>query len=437
MQNKFINRLQKIDNYQEKKYLIAISGGLDSIVISYLFYISGLNFELAHCNFKLRGKESDDDQNFVEKFAKKYNIPLHIKICDAKKNKEKNTQIAARNLRYEWFDQLKEKNNFDFIVTAHHLNDSIETFFINLQRSTGLKGLLGIPENQKHIRPLLDFTRNEIEKFAKENSLDWREDSSNASNKYLRNKIRHQIIPKFIEINPSFEKSMKQTMDLLSSSNDIIKDWYQAKYDELIQMENDYYVLSLTKLKKIKHQNQFLYYWLSEYGFTDWTAIYDLPNSQTGKFVQNDKYQLTKHGNKLILNQKQEQNNKKHYQINQLDDFNLLPFGIKYVLNDTNDIDINQIKKAIKNETYLDFDKLKFPLTIRKWQAGDYFYPLGMKGKKKKLSDFFKDEKISLPEKENIWILTDNKNIVWVVGKRTDNRYRITENTKKILKITF
>ncbi len=436
MHDRFIQRLKKIDNYQTKKYLIAISGGLDSIVLAYLFYRSGLNFELAHCNFKLRKKESDDDQRFVENFAKKYKIPLHTKICDAKKNEEKNTQIAARNLRYEWFDQLKEKYHFDYIVTAHHLNDSIETFFINLQRSTGLKGLLGIQETQKFLRPLLDFTRTEIEKFAKENQLKWREDSSNASDKYLRNKIRHQIIPKFIEINPAFEKNVSKTIKRLTESNEIIQEWFENNYKKLVEIEGNIQKINIDKLLKIKHINQFLYEWLSLYDFSDWKAINELLQAQTGKFVATDKYQLLKHGNYLILHPKLNNNKQKTYLINRLENFQYLPFNINYELLNKNEIDFERIKKAKPNEIYIDYDKIKFPLILRKWQAGDYFYPFGMKGKKK-LSDYFKDEKLSLFEKENIWLLCDNKNIIWVVGKRPDNRFRITENTKKILKITF
>ena len=431
VEKKFLDSLSKIPAFEKKKFLVAVSGGLDSMVLSHLFHKYHLDFEWAHCNFKLRGKESDDDEIFIRKTAESLQIPLHINICPVDKNQ--NTQLAARKNRYKWFEQLKNRFSFDYIVTAHHFNDATETFFINLLRGSGIKGLTGIPQNNSIIRPLLWVTREEIANYAKKNNITWREDSSNRSDKYLRNKIRRHLMPVLKEISPDYEKAFAKSMRFLKEDREIIEEWFDLYKKNLIVREGDTERLSISGWRLMKHPRQFLYHWLSPYHFSDWDSIYSLPGAQTGKFIENKDYTLVKHGDYLILAKKQNEKKDSFF-------FHTLPAQIEFPqafgfqLLKKEEIDMNKIKSAGKNTVYIDFDKVKFPLIIRKKQKGDYFYPLGMKGKKK-LSDFFKDEKLSLPEKEKIWLFCDANNIMWISGKRLDDRYKINKNTKKILKI--
>lgn len=422
--------LQKIPHWEHKKYLLAISGGIDSMVLTTLFDQLGLQYEWAHCNFKLRGVESDRDQAFVENYAQKHRIPLHLNVCDLSQSQE-NIQIAARMARYDWFTILQQSKNFDYIVTGHHLDDSLETFFINLQRGTGLKGLLGIRDNDKILRPLLNINRKAIREYARIYQLNWREDSSNASEKYKRNFIRHQIIPKLTENQPAFYHNFLKTLNFLQQNQAITEAWFEREYQTLIIKNKEFYLLDLQKFKTVNQKELFLFNWLSPFGFTDIKAALNLLTGQTGKEIFSPAYRLTKQGEYLILQPIQEKNTKT-YEISDLVSEIDQPVSLKMTLFDRNKIEKKVFLSAKKNEVYIDYDLLKFPLTIRKWQAGDYFYPLGMSGKKK-ISDYLKDEKIALPEKEKIWLLCNQNKIIWVIGMRLDNRYKITDKTKHIL----
>jgi len=433
MLSKFKHNIQKIPDYQQKKFLLTISGGVDSVVLSDVFKKLNLDFELAHCNFKLRGEESDTDQVFVEKWAKQLNIPLHINVCDLSQNNNENTQIAARNARYEWFFDLQKKHKFDYIVTGHHLDDSLETFFINLMRATGLKGLLGINDSQNIIRPLNTFTRKEILEYAKKENLKWREDSSNASDKYQRNFIRHHIIPKFLEVQPQFYGNFQKTLQHLQQSQQVVNSWFEEKKQQLIHKQDQSERLSIPKLNQLTAAELFLFHWLSPFGFKDWKAVNQLLQAQSGKEIYSPSHRLTKYGAELILEKKKSATKEKSYIIEKSCQEILKPFLLKIKQLDRKSLKDTDFRNASKNEVFMDLDKLSFPLSIRKWQAGDYFYPFGMKGKKK-LSDYFKDEKMTPSEKEKIWLICDaKKNIVWIAGKRLDNRYSITEKTKNIL----
>jgi len=432
VEKKFLAGLSKIPNYKDKKYLLAISGGVDSVVLAFLMNKHKLNVHLAHCNFKLRAKESDEDEYFVKNLANSLNLPLHLKKCKVSTNQ--NTQLAAREMRYEWFEQIQKDFSFDYILTAHHLNDAIETFFINLFRGSGLKGLSGIPENDTYLRPLLNIKRQEILSFAQENQLKWREDSSNASQKYLRNQIRHSLIPEIKKLTPHFEHSMEQTFSHLQEANSIIKEWFGDKKKELIQIKQENEILDIEALNKMKNPQAFLYYWLNPYQFSDWKSINALPTAQTGKRIENKNYFLLKQGKKIILSTKTEEKEISPYVYHELPSQINQPIPMSFEVLDKKDISMEEIINQEKNIVYIDYDKITFPIILRKKQEGDSFYPLGMKGKKK-LSDFYKDEKISLPEKEKIWLFCDTKNIIWVSGKRLDERYKISENTKRILKI--
>ncbi len=433
VEKKFLNRMKQIPDYSGKKYLLALSGGIDSMVLAHLLHKNNLNVELAHCNFGLRGKESELDQAFVENFAKELNIPIHINPCPV--NTNDNTQLAARRLRYQWFQHLKEKHKFDYILTAHHLNDAIETFFINLFRGTGIQGLSGIPETPNYRRPLLDITREEIMEFAIENRVKWREDSSNASDKYVRNKIRHQLIPKIKEMNPDFEQNIQKTFHHLQDTQSIIKEWFEDRKEKLVKKNGNDEILNIQDWISTPNKNQFLYHWLKNHNFSDWESIYELPFAQTGKFIENQNHILLKHGENLILGPKTKKE-ETIFVFESIPNTIQEPVAAAFDIINKEEVSLNQMKETKNSSVFIDFDKIQFPLILRKKKDGDYFFPLGMKGKKK-LSDYFKDEKISLIEKEKIWLFCDNKNIIWISGKRLDDRYKVNDETKKILKITL
>lgn len=429
-----IHIAQNFPFFNEKKLILATSGGLDSMVLLHLF--QQLNFEIAiaHCNFQLRGIESFGDQNFVQEYADTNKIPVFITQFDtiAFANDYKlSTQVAARELRYNWFYELLETKNYDFILTAHHADDNLETFLINLSRGTGLEGLTGIPQqNDKIVRPLLLFSRQEIEGYAKENSIKWREDSSNASDKYLRNKIRHHLVPILKELNPNFIASFQKTQSYLQESQDMVDDAAIMVYQQVAKEEGDTIHFDLKKLKQLPNFRSYLFQWLKEFGFTAWEDIYDLAESQTGKKVYSSNYLLLKNRDFLILSPLNQSNVEEEFVIeeNQAD----VNFPIKLSFCKADDI------SNLSNTTiFVDADKLKFPLVLRKWKEGDSFSPFGMNGKTKKVSKFFKDEKLSLIEKDTTWILCSDNQIIWIVGIRQDERFKIENTTQHILKIAL
>ena len=418
-----------------KRLLLAVSGGVDSMVLVNLFKQLNYDIGVAHCNFQLRENESDADESFVVVVCKSYSIPIpvYIKKFDTKKYSKKkkiSIQIAARELRYNWFYEQLENLKFDYILTAHHLDDALETFIINLSRGTGLDGLIGIPsQNDKIIRPLLPFSREEIEKYAKENNLKWREDSSNASDKYLRNKIRHHIVPVLKEINPNFLDSFQKTQKNLIQAQSIVSDGESIVYQEVAKELKDGTIhFDLKKLLQLPNFDAYLYQWLHQFGFTAWDDIKDLVYAQSGKQVFSENYCLLKNRDYLIVSAKVNEIIFEEYFIEKGQKDVKIPLNISiWKVSDISTTDTNTI--------FVDEDKLLYPLTIRKWQEGDTFYPIGMHGKKK-LSKYFKDEKMSLIDKANQWILCSENHVVWIIGKRQDDRFKITENTTKIVQIT-
>ena len=432
-----------------KKLLVASSGGIDSMVLTHLLSKLDYQISLAHCNFHLRGKESDLDEAFVVQTAKSIQIPHHIISFDTKEYaKEKNIsiQMAARDLRYTWFEKLLQKQDLDFLLTAHHADDNLETFLINFSRGTGLEGLTGIPAiNNKIIRTLLPFSRKEIEQYAKENKISWREDQSNKETKYLRNKLRHELIPLLKELNPSLLESFNKTVDHLDGSNQLVKDRIKELKKEIEIKDGENSKFKIQNLELLNNPKAYLYELLKDYGFTQWEDVLSLLHAQTGKQVVSKTHRLLKHREYLIVSPLSiESNQLKKHKIddsttnikinNSLDNKKDLLLNFQQISNDENHIP--DIKNTSPNIVIIDKDLLKFPLTVRKWDNGDYFYPFGLQGRKK-LSKYFKDEKMSLLEKENIWLLCSKNEIVWVIGKRLDDRYKITNKTKKILKITL
>lgn len=425
---------------KNSKLLIAVSGGVDSVVLSHL--IAQLNFEIsiAHFNFRLRGKDSELDEAFVQNLANKLQADIYVTSYDTQtyaSKKNLSIQMAARELRYAWFNQLIKVHDFDYVLTAHHADDNLETFLINFSRGTGLDGLTGIPEvNEQFVRPLLPFSRNQIELYAKENNLSWREDQSNAETKYLRNKIRHEIIPLLKTLNPSLLESFSHTIDHLKSSQQIISDCMKDLNQQITFVENGLIKYDIEQLKKLSNPKAYLFELLKNYGFTEWHDVLNLLEAQPGKQVFSKTHRLLKDRAFLILTEISENTAPKaSFKIDASDDKISLEAYDLILKEVPNPYDFTE--KLSNNEKqciYTDKSLLIFPLTVRKWQKGDYFYPLGMGGKKK-LSKFFKDEKLSILDKENIWVLCSDDKIVWVMNQRQDDRFKINKNTKKTLKI--
>ena len=419
---------------KKSKLLIAISGGVDSVVLTHLSHKEGLQISLAHCNFNLRGDESDDDEDFVEELSENLDLEVFIQRFDttqyAKDNK-RSIQMAARELRYNWFLELAEQLKFDYILTAHHADDNLETFLINFTRGTGLEGLTGIPEvNGKFVRPLLPFSSQEIEAYAKTNAIKWRDDSSNASVKYLRNKLRHEVVPILKEINPSLLQSFQSTLIHLNDASIIINDSIDTFLNKAIQqIEDDAVIFKISEFQKLNNPKPYLYESLKEFGFTEWNDVLHLLDAETGKQVFSNTHRLIKNRDHLLLSPLKISVSKE-IQIMEDEKSKETAFGM-LTFEDGKTVSDNQ-----PNIIYIDKDKVNYPLTLRKKKEGDMFFPLGMQGKKK-LSKYFKDEKFSLLDKENAWLLCSGDDIVWVINKRADDRFKVTESTNNILKITL
>jgi len=415
-----------------KKLLIAISGGLDSVVLTQLFHSLNFDISLAHCNFHLRGLESDADEEFVKNIGKKLALETFTTGFNTNEYASTNktsTQIAARELRYHWFQELVVKHQFEYVLTAHHADDNLETFLINLSRGTGLEGLTGIPAiNNTIVRPLLIFSREEIEQFANKNRIEWREDQSNASTKYVRNKIRHQIIPILKELNPTVLNSFQKTTANLKGSQQIINDTItQVKKKVISADENGITKLNIAVIQKLSNPKAYLFELLKSYYFTEWNDIENLLSAQSGKHVFSKTHRLLKDRDFLLLTEVPAQKKLSEILITKNTKEIFDPFHLRLE-------NVSEIQQLHENTLFLDADKLTFPLKLRKWEKGDSFYPIGMQGKKK-LSKFFKDEKYSLITKENTWLLCSENQIVWIVGKRQDRKFNATKTSSNILKI--
>ena len=420
-----------------KKVLIAVSGGVDSVVLTYLAEKNkNFSIALAHCNFKLRAEESDTDETFVIALGKQLNIATYTTQFNTEayaKEQKLSIQLAARELRYNWFEELCITHEFDYVFTAHHANDNIETFFINLSRGTGLDGLTGIPEiNGKVVRPLLPFPRAIILSYAKENNIAWREDTSNSSTKYLRNKIRHEIVPKFMELNPNFIETFQKTSDFLGQSQLIIADKTREILGNITQKEGDIVKFNISKLKLLSNPKAYMYQALKGYGFTEWDNVYALLSAQSGKQIRTKSHILLKDRDFLLLLTTEKELKQQSNKI-------LIEKEVKEITKPINLSFKNVLQKSLinKNSICVDHDLLTYPLILRKWKEGDFFYPSGMRGKKK-LSKYFKDEKISVFEKKNIWLLCSSENeVIWIVGKRQDRRFMTSSKTTKQINIVY
>lgn len=435
MIEKFRNHLLNNFSFLEgKKLLLATSGGLDSMVMAHLFCSFSKTIALAHCNFKLRGQESDEDQKFVKEFAEQHSIPFfttQFETSTFAKQHKQSIQVAARDLRYSWFYELVKIEKYDYIITAHQADDVLETFLINLIRGTGLEGLTGIPtQNNLVVRPLLPFSRLQLHEFALANTIAWREDSSNASNYYMRNKIRHELVPTIKEVNPNFLSTFQNTISYLSEAQNLVGDASDLIYKKVVVEEENSIYIDINALKQQTNYKSYLYQWLSKYGFTAWEDLFNLVEAQSGKQVFASEYRIVKNRNQLIVSAINKEDTQIRYYLHENQNEINIPLKLKLSREFTS-------MKSNNSTIFVDENKLVFPLEIRKWKVGDTFRPSGMQGKSKKISKFFKDEKMSILEKETTWLLCSGSEIIWIIGIRQDERFKTTASTTNILQIAL
>ena len=422
----------KLPSIKGSKVLVACSGGLDSRVLLYLISMQDCELAVAHCNYRLRGNQSDADAAFVEDLAKKAQLTYHQKEFDTQKLAEQggnSIQMIARKLRYDWFEELCQQHHYDYVMTAHHADDNLETLLMNLGRGSGIKGLSGIPrQNGRILRPLLDFSRDQIHEYALQQGFRWREDSSNATNDYLRNALRHKVIPALKQELPNLLNKLNETQRHLRQSGAMISTYLQSLENKVYTVTSQGLTFDIEQLLALPNPNAVLYELLAPYGFKDWDSIYSLPTADSGKIIFSQQYKLLKDRGTLELTQMVAPL-EGSFEIVDIYALGPLPIQLEFET-------IERIETLNKNAIIVDADKLSFPLELRKWQEGDRFHPFGMKGSKK-LSDYFIDQKISRTEKEKIWLLCSGSEIVWVVGHRADDRFKVSEETVNILKIKW
>lgn len=418
------------------RILVAVSGGIDSMVMTDLFIRSGYNIGIIHCNFALRGHESDMDEELVRKLATENNLAFHTKKFSTAAYAKKNgisIQMAARELRYAWFEEMRIRNGYDYVAIAHNLNDSTETLLINLTRGTGIAGLVGIkPSFNKIIRPLLFATRNAIEEYCSLKKITYREDRSNSETKYSRNKIRHLVLPVLREINPAAEIAINETAERLSFIYEAVNEYIDEIRAKTASGTGNKTFFYAGRLKQFIKNDGVLFELFRPYGINTSTlqSLKKIITGATGKQVFTRTHRLVKDREKILVSEICDPE-KKSYEINTLKELRTIPL--------IRSITRKKFTSAFKIPTdpmtaCIDLEKISFPLVIRTWKSGDFFYPLGM-SRKKKLSDFLTDRKLSRPDKDSTMVLESEGKIVWIIGERIDNRYRITNETKQILLI--
>ena len=421
---------------RKSRILMGVSGGIDSMVMAHLFIASGINTGIAHCNFSLRGREADLDEGLAGDFASSNNIPFYKIRFDTAgfaSSKHISVQMAARELRYEWFEKTRQENGYDLIAVAHNLNDNIETLLINLVRGTGLTGLTGIrPVVNKIIRPMLFATREKIKEYSIEHSVIYREDRSNAETKYIRNRIRHLIIPVLKDINPSVEMTLNETCKRLSSLDRIISGQIGEIRKRTSVVSGDKTVFNVNKLTELHPDKALIFELFSLYGINGSLSgtLEAMLKGKTGKTINTGTHRIIRNRNEIIVTPVRKSAGK-IYRIECIDDFSDIPGIESAEIKDAGpDFEIPYDRRI----ACIDINKAGFPFIIRSWEKGDYFYPLGLGGRKK-LSDYFTDRKFSLPDKEEARILESGGMVVWIIGERIDDRVRVTDSTSKVLLI--
>ena len=411
----FSTHINKEFNFLKRsKLLIAVSGGVDSMVLVDLFKKLKYDVAIAHCNFKLRNEESDLDEVFVRTYALENSIPFYFKEFVTKIPKQ-SLQMAARTLRYKWFYDVLKKEKLDYLLTAHHLDDSLETFILNLSRASGIKGLTGIKASKDIIaRPLLIFSKNQILNYAKNNNIHWREDSTNIKDDYQRNLIRNKVIPHLKKIHPNFLEQSRKTMKFLSQSNNLINDYVKIiKKNNFIENEDEIVISKIF----LKENHNIVFELFKDYGFKNTNQIIELCNASSGKLIESINYILLSNRSNLILK-------KNNVKIKEL--YKVGVNGLRFPIN----INVSKGEFKTKNNNksiYLSEEDIEFPLFLRKWKKGDVIFPTGMVGKKM-IAKYYKDQKMSFFDKQNQWLLCNNNDVIWIVGHRADRRYFKSKN---------
>jgi tRNA(Ile)-lysidine synthase len=418
------------------RILVAVSGGKDSMALLHLFYKNGYAVEAAHFNFKLRGSESDLDEKLVRTFCETHGIPLHVTSADtlafAQKNKL-STQMAARALRYSWFKEVMSERNLDYMATAHHLNDNLETLLLHISKGTGPTGLTGIPaKSNRIIRPLLESTSEEILTYLQKEGITWREDLSNQKNDYARNRIRNKIIPQLKIINPGLEQTVSVNINRFKDLHAIFREQL-ASFQAQIRKEGERRKISLNLIKNTVGIHLLLEEYLKEFGFNHQDVSQLLAISHAGKVILSSSHTLTLDRDFWLLD-------KLHSEIikpiilEKEGEYAIGPYRFSLQIR-TEKPAISELK--LPNSAFFDIEKIEWPLKIRVWKEGDKFKPFGMKGKSKLVSDYLIDVKQDLILKKNQLVLQDKNKVLWLIGLRTSHEVRISENTRKILMLKF
>ena len=433
-----------------ERVLLAVSGGRDSVLMTHLFNAAKMNFGIAHCNFSLRGSESDGDEAFVRDLAERMDVPFHLVRFDTEVYSKQNAvsiQMAARHLRYSWFDKIRAQSGYEYVAVAHHQSDATETILLNLIRGTGIAGLHGIlPKRARIIRPMLFLSSAEVTTVVEQNEIQFREDSSNVSVKYARNKIRHQVIPVLKELNRDLDETFAANGRRFAELEDFLNVQIGQLRNELFTgMPEGVISINLPQLKTLHPRLLLLYELFKPFGFQE-PVLTDLISNwdgQPGKVFESESHQLLLDRGRLILRKKGSGSDQSDQasaglsegiNISENDWHIYLKQGIlKIGIRDSSDITFNPDPRF----AYFDHKLLQFPLKLRQWTKGDFFYPFGMKGKKK-LSDFFTSLKLSRYSKESVPVLENrNGDILWVVGYRSDNRYKISAQSKKVFILEY
>jgi tRNA(Ile)-lysidine synthase len=406
-----------------QRVLVAVSGGVDSLVLVDMLREFSNALAVAHCNFQLRGQDSAQDEQLVESYCKRHQLTCHIKRFDTKRPKQ-STQMAARTLRYNWFEELCLSNNYDVILTAHHADDNIETLLINIIRGTGIEGLTGIPEqNGRILRPLLPFYKSEIIAYAQTHQIPWREDRSNQSGEYQRNAIRHHVIPELVKLHPKALENTTKTIDFTKEAAKVIQQQTEELQNQLFLKEKETIRISISSVKALQPFSFWIHQLFTPYGF-DHREVIKLLSAQKGKCIHSTDHTFEVGRNELLLYKSIEQNKEMEFEV------------YEYGIHEPIELLFSRDQQHEQSSLTLDATAISFPMKLRKWNRGDHFYPIGMSGSKK-VSKYFKDEKYTATEKAAQWLLCSGNDIVWIVGKRADRRFVPTETTIDFLNINL
>jgi tRNA(Ile)-lysidine synthase len=431
------NLFTLVSHFKNKRFLIAASGGLDSTVLIHLCHSLNLDIGICHVNFQLRGEESDADEKFLVELAKRLNCPIFTQKKDTKtyaKRHQLSTQVAAREIRYKWFEVCLKGHQYDYLLTAHHADDNIETYLINSFRGTGIKGLTGIPKQRDYIlRPLLGFSRADILSYAESHNILWREDKSNNSDHYFRNRLRHHLIPFFKSHDTDIFSRFETTQSHISRQENLLNDYISLVKERIFLQQEPTVRIGIKELELFSNPDLILIELLKDYGFVDAKSIANLIYAHNGKFLTSEHYKIVKERGFLELYQTEEQTaTETEISLDKLPQQVTFTEGaLHFSITDSSHFNF-----STPNIAFIDKALLTEHLVLRPLKTGDFFYPLGMTGKRK-LSDFLKDEKLTNFEKSKTWVLTHKNDIIWVINLRIDNRYKITKSTKTCLKIEF